>query len=67
VAAIIRIIILLSVSPLALINDRNGYWYVAFFKWIVVLRWGLGLETWVHRYDQLSVGDVDFVPDNQES
>lgn len=66
-AAIIRLFLLLFLFPLALIKNKKHDWQAAFFKWIVILRWGLGLEKWVRQYDQLNYADSDFTPNNKEN
>ncbi len=65
-AAVIRLFLLLALLPLALLRNKKYDWRSAFFKWIAILRWGLGLEKWVHQYDQLNCSDSDF-NQNKES
>jgi GT2 family glycosyltransferase len=51
-AAIVRLILLGLYWPVALVKRRTGAWSAAFDKWIAILRWGMGLETWIYEYDQ---------------
>ncbi|MGH8615862.1 MAG: glycosyltransferase family 2 protein, partial [Gammaproteobacteria bacterium] len=51
-AAIVRLTLLGLYLPVALIRRKTRVWGAAVDKWIAILRWGLGLETWVHNYDQ---------------
>jgi hypothetical protein len=60
VAAVIRLFLLIALFPLALLRNKKYDWQSAFFKWIAILRWGLGLEKWVYKYDQLKNSDSDF-------
>lgn len=66
-AAIARLFLLLFLLPLAWAKNKMGSWQSVFYKWVAVLRWGIGLEKWVHRYDQISHTGSNFTPNNKES
>lgn len=66
-AALIRLFLLLFLFPLALIKKQKVDWQDVFLKWIVILRWGLGLEKWVHQYDQFNFADSDLTLNNREN
>jgi len=51
-AAIVRLTLLTLSSPASLIYHTTYKWSAAFKKWAAILSWGLGLEKWVHQYDQ---------------
>jgi len=52
VAAVFRLILLSLCFPATLIKLlAYEWWKGAVDKWFVILRWGLGLEKWVHEYD----------------
>lgn len=44
--ALARLLILTIASPFTLGEDNRASLRVAFAKWVRVLRWGLGMETW---------------------
>lgn len=50
-AAGIRLTLLGLGWPAALASRRTSDWAGAMYKWWAVLRWGIGLEKWVHQYD----------------
>lgn len=50
-AAGVRLLLLGLSWPAALAIRRKSVWATAFAKWLVILRWGIGLENWVHQYD----------------
>jgi GT2 family glycosyltransferase len=60
IAAVMRLFLLLFLLPFALLKNKKTEWQAIFFKWIVILRWGLGLEKWVHQYDQLNPSDSEY-------
>lgn len=51
-AAVARLALLALFLPAELIRYRKREWNGTFNKWIGILRWGLGLEDWVQKYDQ---------------
>jgi len=61
VAAVFRLILLSLCFPATLIKLlAYEWWKGAVDKWFVILRWGLGLEKWVHEYDAgLSSGTLN--------
>jgi hypothetical protein len=52
-SAVIRLILLCTLFPVWLARHRTPGWNRAFRKWFAILRWALGLERWVRRYDQI--------------
>lgn len=52
-ASVVRLTLLGICLPVALAQRRTRLWGSAFGKWIAIFRWGLGLEHWVYKYDQL--------------
>lgn len=46
VSAMARVLLLMTAFPFALGEDRRTFFRRALVKWIRVLRWGLGMETW---------------------
>lgn len=56
-AAFVRLGLLGLWLPAAAISRKERRWSAAFHKWIAVLRWGLGMEKWIHKYHQEEVGD----------
>lgn len=38
--------------PAAMLARRTSAWSGAVSKWWAILRWGIGLEKWVHQYDR---------------
>jgi GT2 family glycosyltransferase len=46
VSATARVLLLMMVCPFALGEDRRASFRRALVKWVKVLRWGLGMETW---------------------
>jgi GT2 family glycosyltransferase len=59
-AAVIRLFLLLFLLPFALLKNKKNEWRSTFFKWFVILRWGIGLETWVHQYDHVNISDPEY-------
>jgi GT2 family glycosyltransferase len=51
-AAVIRMALLLVLYPVWLARGKAGGWAAVFRKWFGILRWGLGLERWIRKYDQ---------------
>jgi GT2 family glycosyltransferase len=49
-AALIRMILLLALFPV-LIRRSEGGWRATFSKWFRILRWGLGFERWILKFD----------------
>jgi len=50
-AAVTRMALLLVLYPVWLARGKVGGWAAAFRKWFAILRWGLGLERWIRKYD----------------
>jgi len=50
-AAAARLALLLMLYPVWLARGKVGGWAAAFRKWFAILRWGLGLERWIRKYD----------------
>jgi GT2 family glycosyltransferase len=48
--AVIRMVLLLAIFPVWIWGSRGG-WRASFGKWFSILRWGLGLERWILKYD----------------
>ena len=46
VSAMARVLVLMMAFPFALHDDRRATFRCALVKWVKVLRWGLGMETW---------------------
>jgi GT2 family glycosyltransferase len=44
--AIVRLLLLMIVFPFTLREHNRASLHLAFAKWVRVLRWGLGMETW---------------------
>lgn len=51
-AAVVRLGLLVLWFPARLLKQRTSEAGRAFDKWVAILRWGLGLERWVHKYGQ---------------
>jgi GT2 family glycosyltransferase len=51
-AALLRVLILLLLSPVLLIKSGVTRWWAACSKWLAVFNWGLGLSKWPSRYHQ---------------
>lgn len=51
-SAIIRLFLLGFSFPIGLIKNKGSQWNMAFSKWFVILRWGIGLEQWVQKLGQ---------------
>jgi len=52
ISAVFRLLLLTLCFPVSLIKlITHEWWSTAINKWFVILRWGLGLEKWVHEYD----------------
>lgn len=52
IAAGLRLMLLGLSWPVALMSRQRSIWSDAFGKWLAILRWGIGLENWVHQYDR---------------
>jgi len=57
-AAVIRMALLLVIYPVWFARGNGGGWAAAFRKWFGILRWGLGLENWIRKYDQAATPAV---------
>jgi GT2 family glycosyltransferase len=57
--AIVRLALLGLYFPIALIMSSMLTWSIAFDKSIAIIRWSLGLERWVYKYDQAEVNIAD--------
>jgi GT2 family glycosyltransferase len=51
--ALIRMGLLGMLYPAWLAQGKRRSWNTAIRKWFRILRWGLGLERWVRKYDQI--------------
>jgi GT2 family glycosyltransferase len=51
-AALTRMVLLVVLYPVWLVRGEVGGWIAVFRKWCGILRWGLGLEHWIRKYDQ---------------
>ena len=51
-AAVVRLIMLTLWLPYGLIRHKPRELSAVTNKWVAVLRWGLGLENWIHKYDR---------------
>jgi GT2 family glycosyltransferase len=51
-AAVTRMALLLVLYPAWLARGKVGGWAAAVRKWFGILRWGLGFEGWIRKYDQ---------------
>jgi GT2 family glycosyltransferase len=51
-AAVIRMALLLVIYPAWFTRGNGSEWAAAFHKWFGILRWGIGLERWIRKYDQ---------------
>jgi GT2 family glycosyltransferase len=49
-AALLRLVLIALSFPVGFVMNRTRHWKTMFRKWVAVLRWGLGMETWVKRY-----------------
>lgn len=52
-SAVIRLMLVCILFPVWLARHRTDGWNAAFWKWLAILRWGLGLERWVDQYGRL--------------
>jgi GT2 family glycosyltransferase len=50
-AALARIGLIILLYPAYCFRGNIGVWPFVFRKWVSVLRWGLGLELWIRKYD----------------
>jgi GT2 family glycosyltransferase len=57
-AALIRMALLGGLYPAMLSRRRRGRLNAAIGKWLHILRWGLGLEGWVRKYDQIKTNTI---------
>lgn len=53
VGAIIRLFILSAIFPVCLIKKRTYRWRAILRKWYTIIRWVLGLEKWVKKYEYI--------------
>lgn len=53
VSAGLRIALLGMIYPACLNRGRRKSWDGSIRKWVGILRWGLGLEGWVRKYDKI--------------
>jgi len=53
IAAVLRLVLLVLLFPVWLVRNRTRRWSTAVRKWFAILRWGLGLERWTRRYEQI--------------
>lgn len=51
-AAVARMALLVVLFPAWIARGKVGGWAAAFRKWFGILRWGIGLERWIRKYDQ---------------
>jgi len=51
--AVARLILLVLYAPIALLSRRSDALAARMQKWLAVLRWSVGLENWVRKYDIL--------------
>jgi N-acetylglucosaminyl-diphospho-decaprenol L-rhamnosyltransferase len=51
-SAMIRLGIICLLYPGCMVLGRIGRWNVTFRKWLVIFRWGIGLERWAGQYGQ---------------
>jgi GT2 family glycosyltransferase len=51
-AAVIRLTLLGTLFPFWWARGNNRGWNAVIRKWFGILRWGLGLERWIRKYDQ---------------
>jgi GT2 family glycosyltransferase len=52
VAAVIRLTLLGALFPVWYDRGNGRGWNAVIRKWFRILRWGLGLERWIRKYDQ---------------
>ena len=63
--AILRLVLLATAFPAWFVGRRQKALAEAFWKWVTILRWGIGLEGWTRQYEQVdhcaaySDGDVE--------
>ena len=51
-AAVVRLAVICLLFPAWRVFGQTGKWNIAFRKWLIALRWGLGLERWTRQYKQ---------------
>lgn len=67
-SSVFRLVILLFCFPVCLIKPVAHEWCrAAISKWIVILKWGVGLEKWVHKYDYPEKSDSQTPPAKPEA
>lgn len=49
-SALVRVLVLLVLSPFLLIKSGGARWKAACSKWLAVFNWGLGLSRWSRQY-----------------
>lgn len=58
-AAVIRIALLLVLSPVLLVRTGTSAWRTSCSKWLAILNWGLGLSRWPGQYGKTKEIAVD--------
>jgi hypothetical protein len=58
VAAIIRLVLLVVLSPAWMARRRVAEWYSICGKWLAILGWGLGLVRWTRQYGGFEIPAV---------
>lgn len=66
-AAAIRLLFLAMFYPAFFIGGRFRGWKTAVWKWVAVLRWGIGLEKWTKSYDRLEMTAAGSICDGGNS
>jgi hypothetical protein len=51
-SAAARLLLLAMLFPAWAVRDRLREWRTTAWKWVAILRWGIGLEKWTQRYDR---------------
>ena len=54
-AAAIRMALLLVLYPAFRMRGKVSEWASSFRKWVGIMRWGLGLECWIRKYDSAKI------------
>ena len=58
-AALIRVTLLVILSPVLLIRNGVSRWKASCSKWFAVFNWGLGLSGWTRQYQRTEQATVD--------
>ena len=49
-AALVRLMLIAVSFPVGFLVGKTERWNIVFWKWVAILRWGLGMEKWVKSY-----------------